>query len=56
MRRHIRVTLVALLVVVGVLVFLPSSYVSAGGSVVNSGFEEGEEGDPDGWTLIGVPK
>jgi len=53
MRRHIRVTLVALLVVVGVLVFLPSSYVSAGGSVVNSGFEEGEEGDPDGWTLIG---
>ena len=53
MRKHTRVMLAALLVVVGVLVFLPSSYVSAGGSVVNSGFEQGEEGDPDEWTLSG---
>jgi hypothetical protein len=51
MRKHIRVTLAALLVVVGLLAFLPSSYVSAGGSVVNSGFEQGEEGDPEDWTL-----
>ena len=53
MRKHIRVTLAALLVVVGVLVFLPSSYVSAGGSVVNSGFEQGEEQEPEGWALSG---
>jgi len=53
MRKHTRVMLAALLVVVAVLVFLPSSYVSAGGSVVNSGFEQGEEGDPDEWTLSG---
>jgi len=45
--------LAALLVVVGVLVFLPSSYVSAGGSVVNSGFEQGEEQEPEEWVLIG---
>jgi hypothetical protein len=53
MRKHTRVMLAALLVVVGVLVFLPSSYVSAGGSVVNSGFEHGEEQEPEGWVLIG---
>ena len=53
MRKHTRVMLAALLVVVGVLVFLPSSYVSAGGSVVNSGFEQGEEQEPEGWVLIG---
>ena len=45
--------LAALLVVVGVLVFLPSSYVSAGGSVLNSGFEQGEEQEPEEWVLIG---
>ena len=53
MRKHTRVMLAALLVVVGVLVFLPSSYVSAGGSVVNSGFEHGEEQEPEGGVLIG---
>jgi hypothetical protein len=53
MRKHIGVTLAALLVVMGVLVFLPSSYVSAGGCVENSGFEQGEEGDPGNWTLSG---
>ena len=53
MRKHTRVMLAALLVVVGVLVFLPSSYVSAGGSVVNSGFEQGEEQEPEEWVLIG---
>jgi len=53
MRKHTRVMLAALLVVVGVLVFLPSSYVSAGGSVLNSGFEQGEEQEPEEWVLIG---
>lgn len=53
MRKHIGIMLATLLFVIGVLVCLPSSYVSAGGSVVNSGFEQGEEGDPDDWTLIG---
>jgi len=53
MRKHIRVMLAALLFVVGLLAFLPSSYVSAGGSVVNSGFEQGEGGVPDDWTLLG---
>jgi len=53
MRKHIGVTLAALLVVMGVLVLLPSSYVSAGGCVENSGFEQGEEGDPDEWALSG---
>ena len=53
MRKHTGVMLAALLVVVGVLVFLPSSYVSAGGSVVNSGFEQGEEQEPEEWTLSG---
>ena len=53
MRKHTRVMLAALLVVVGVLVFLPSSYVSAGGSVVNSGFEQGEEQEPEEWVLSG---
>ncbi len=45
--------LAALLVVMGVLVLLPSSYVNAGGSVKNSGFEQGEGGNPDEWTLSG---
>ena len=53
MKKHIGVTLAALLVVMGVLVFLPSSYVSAGGLVENSGFEQGVERDPGNWTLSG---
>jgi len=51
MRKHIGIMLAALLVVMGVLAFLPSSYVSAGGCVENSGFEQGEGGDPDEWAL-----
>jgi len=53
MSRHIRVMLAALLVVTGVLVFLPSGYVSAGGIVANQCFEEGEGGVPLGWNLTG---
>jgi hypothetical protein len=53
MNRHIRVMLVTLLVVTGVLVFLPSGYVGAGGMVVNQGFEMEEGGVPYGWNLTG---
>jgi len=53
MNRHIRVVLATLLVVTGVLVFLPSSYVGAGGMVVNQSFELGEGGVPYGWNLTG---
>jgi hypothetical protein len=52
MNRQIRVILAALLAVMGILVFLPSGYVAAGGWVVNSGFELGEE-VPSGWDLTG---
>jgi hypothetical protein len=45
--------LVTLLVVTGVLVLLPSGYVSAGGMVVNGGFEWEEGGVPYGWNLTG---
>jgi hypothetical protein len=53
MSRHIRVMLATLLVVTGVLVFLPSGYVGAGGMVLNQGFELGEWEVPYGWNLIG---
>ena len=53
MNRHVRVMLVTLLVVTGVLVFLPSGYVGAGGMVVNQGFELEEGGVPYGWNLTG---
>jgi hypothetical protein len=53
MNRHIRVMLATLLVVTGILVFLPSGYVGAGGMVVNQSFELGEEGVPYGWNLTG---
>ena len=53
MSRYMRVTLATLLIAVGVLVFLPSGYVSAGGAVVNSGFENGEGEIPSGWNLTG---
>jgi hypothetical protein len=53
MNKHIRVMLTTLLVVTGVLVFLPSSYVSAGGLVVNQSFEYGEDEVPYGWNLTG---
>ena len=45
--------LAALLIVSGILVFLPSGYVSAGGMVVNQSFEQGEEEAPYGWVLSG---
>jgi len=53
MNRKIRVILATLLVVMGVLVFLPSGYVGAGGWVANPSFELGEEGVPYGWNLTG---
>jgi len=53
MNRYIRVTLATLLIVSGILVFLPSGYVSAGGWVVNQGFEHGAEEVPYGWNLTG---
>jgi hypothetical protein len=53
MGRYMRVMLSVLLIVTGVLVFLPSGYVGAGGMVVNQGFEEGEEGVPAAWNLTG---
>jgi len=43
----------ALLIVTGVLVFLPSGYVGAGGMVVNQSFELGEGEVPYGWNLTG---
>lgn len=53
MSRHISVIVASLLIVTGVLVFLPSGYVSAGGLVLNPGFELGEGEDPYGWDLGG---
>ena len=54
MNGHIRVMLATLLVVTGVLVFLPSGYVAAGGIVVNGGFESGVGTVPASWNLTGV--
>jgi len=53
MSRHIRVMLATLLIVTGILVFLPSSYISAGGRVVNQDFELGVGEVPSGWNLTG---
>ncbi len=53
MSKHIRVMLTTLLIVTGVLVFLPSGYVSAGGAVENPGFERGEDEPLFGWNLTG---
>jgi hypothetical protein len=53
MGRYMRVMLSALLIVTGVLVFLPSGYVGAGGMVVNQSFELGEGEVPYGWNLTG---
>ena len=49
MGRYVKVMLAALLIVTGVLAFLPSGYVTAGGMVVNQSFEQGEEETPYGW-------
>ncbi len=53
MSKHIRAMLATLLIVTGVLVFLPSGYVSAGGAIENPGFERGEDEVPLGWNLTG---
>jgi hypothetical protein len=53
MSRYLRVMLATLLIVTGILVFLPSSYVSAGGWVFNQDFELGDGGIPFGWNLTG---
>jgi hypothetical protein len=53
MSRHIRVMMATLLIVTGVLVLLPSGYVSAGGWVENQGFELGEGEVPTAWNLTG---
>jgi hypothetical protein len=53
MSRHLRVMLATLLIVTGVLVFSPSSYVGAGGIVWNQGFELGAGGVPSEWSLTG---
>jgi hypothetical protein len=53
MVRYMKVMLAALLIVTGVLAFLPSGYVSAGGMVVNQSFEQGEEEAPYGWVPSG---
>ena len=53
MGRYVRIMLTALLIVTGVLGLLPSSYVAAGGMVVNQSFEQGEDEAPYGWELTG---
>jgi len=53
MSRHIRVMLAALLIVTGVLIFLPSGYVSAGGMICNQSFEGGAGEVPYAWNLTG---
>lgn len=53
MDKYVRIILVALLVVTGVLVFFPPSYVAAGGMVVNQGFEQGEDEAAYGWVITG---
>ena len=53
MSKEIRIVLVTLLVVVGVLVILPSGYLSAGGAIMNSGFEWEEGGGLAGWNITG---
>ena len=53
MGRATKVILTVLLIVSGVLVFLPSGYVSAGGIVVNQSFEQGEDEAPYSWVLSG---
>ncbi len=53
MGRYVRIILVALLMVSGVLVFLPSSYVVAQGIVDNPSFEDGIGEVPAAWNLTG---
>jgi len=53
MGRYVNVMLAALLIVAGVLVFLPSGYVSAGGVIFNQSFEVGAGEVPYAWNLTG---
>ena len=53
MSRYVRIVLTALLIVSGVLVLPPSSYVGAGGVIDNGGFEDGTGAVPLGWNLTG---
>ena len=53
MGRYVRIILAALLMVSGVLVFLPSSYVVAQGIVDNPSFEDGIGEVPAAWNLTG---
>jgi len=53
MGRYIRVMLAVLLIVSGVLVLLPSGYVSAGGVICNQSFELGVGEVPSAWNLTG---
>ena len=53
MGRYVRIILTALLIVSGVLVFSPSSYVGAQGKMCNGGFEDGVGEVPSAWNLTG---
>jgi hypothetical protein len=53
MGRYVSIVLAALLILTGVLVLLPSSYVAAGGIVANGDFEQGEDEAPYGWVITG---
>jgi hypothetical protein len=53
MGRYVRIMLTALLIVSGVLVLSPSSYVGAGGIIDNGSFEDGTGAVPSGWNLTG---
>ena len=53
MGRYVSIVLAALLILTGVLVLLPSSYVAAGGVVTNGDFEQGEDEVPYGWVITG---
>jgi hypothetical protein len=56
MGRYIKVILAVLLIMTGVLVFLPPGYVSAGGIVANQSFEQGADEVPYAWNLTGNAK
>jgi len=51
--KYMRIMLTALLIVSGVLVFLPSSYVGGGGIIDNGSFEDGTGEVPSAWNLSG---
>jgi hypothetical protein len=53
MSRYLRIMLAVLLILTGVVVLLPSSYVAAGGIVTNGDFEQGEDEVPYGLVITG---